>query len=159
MGLLDIFKVNGKLNNHSNLISKKIHEWKLDTPVYFSDWIHSIANAISGYKTPMRLQFTANGTFSFEITNKDIYEKNNNEELIKELVAGQCANFLSEMASKETFNSERNLKEQISELDLLDYVKKYTGDIGISVTEITLNSLELTDDSIAKIKEYNKRLK
>lgn len=118
-----------------------------------------MVNAISGVKTPMQLQFTADGTFSYEITNKEIYEKNNNKELTIEFVAGKCANFLNEMTSKETFNSEENLKGQISESDLLEYVNRYTDDAGINVTEITLNNFELTDDSVAKIKEYNKRLK
>ncbi|MBR2588694.1 MAG: hypothetical protein IKD77_05795 [Bacilli bacterium] len=28
-------------------------EWKLDTPIYFSDWTHAVVNAVSGVKTPM----------------------------------------------------------------------------------------------------------
>lgn len=133
-------------------------EWKLDTPIYFSDWTHAVVNEVSGVKTPMNLQFTANGTFSFEIINKDLYEKNYNEESIKEFVEGICAVFLNDITSKETFNSDKNLKEQINKSDLLEYVNRHTGNTGIKVTEITLDKLELTDNSIAKIKEYNKKM-
>lgn len=148
-------------NENKNVDSKnyKDIEWKLDNPIYFLDWAHVVVNEVSGVKTPMNLQFTAKGTFSFEVINKDIYEKNDNKESIKEFVAGKCANFLNEMASKETFNSEENFKEQISDLDLLEYVNRYTEDIGIKVTGITLDKFELTDDSIAKVEEYNKRFK
>ena len=147
-------------NENKNVSSQnyKNIEWKLDTPIYFADWTHAVVNAVSGVKTPMNLQFTANGTFSFEIINKDIYEKNNNQESIKEFVAGKCANFLNEITSKETFNSDKNLKEQINESDLLEYINRYTEDVGIRVTDITLDKFELTDDSIAKIKEYNKKM-
>ena len=154
MRLFDRFK--GNVDSNSESTNKRNLEWKLDSPMIFLDYTHEVVNAVSGVKMPMPLQFTASGTFLFEIENKEIYEKNNNKETIKEFVSGKCANFLSGMASKETFNSDENLKEQINELDLLKYVNIYDGDIGIKVTEITLNSLELTDDSIAKIREYNK---
>ena len=153
MGFLDIFK--GNVNSNSDSINKSNLEWKLESPMNFLDYTHSVVNAVSGVKMPMPLQFTASGTFLFEIENRDVYEKNN-EEVVKEFLAQKIRTFLGQMASKESFNSDKDLKEQINELDLLEFVNIYDGDIGIKVTEITLNSMELTDDSVAKIREYNK---
>lgn len=153
MGFLNIFR--GNVNNNSESIDKRNLEWKLDSPMIFLDYTHEVVNAVSGTKMPMTLNFTASGTFLFEIENRDVYEKNT-EEVVKEFISQKCANFLGQMAAKGNINSDKSLKEQIKELDLLEFVNIYDRDIGIKVTEITLNSFELTGDSVAKINEYNR---
>lgn len=153
MGFLDIFKRN--VNSNSGSINKSNLEWKLESPMIFLDYTHSVVNAVSGVKMPMSLQFTASGTFLFEIENRDVYEKNS-EEVIKSFISQKCATFLAQIVAKGNIDSDKSLKEQINELDLLEFVDIYDGDIGIKVTEITLKSFELTDDSFEKINEYNR---
>ena len=137
-------------------------------PVPFQDWSHPILNDMTNTLNPLRVEIKCFGKYTFRISNpavfmsatsgaNEIYRKYDLEEQMKSEIMGVLQNLINELGNSEHKvpvlelpSKTDEIKEIIDSRNLDEVIKQR----GVSLVGFTIESVTLTDESEAKIDDY-----
>lgn len=150
--------------------TKEIMENRFGTaiPVPFQDWSHPLLNEMTNSMAPLRVEIKCFGKYTFRISNpavfmseiagtSNVYTKDELAEQIKSEMIGILQNIINELGNAEHKIPVLELPSQTDEIkQIIDEREcdKNIKDRGLSLVGFVIESVTLTEESEAKIDNY-----
>ena len=137
-------------------------------PIPFQDWSHPLLNEMTNSMTPLRVEIKCFGKYTFKISNpavfmseiagtSNVYTKDELAEQIKSEMIGILQNIINELGNAEHKIPVLELPSQTDEIkQIIDEREcdKNIKDRGLSLVGFVIESVTLTEESEAKIDNY-----
>ena len=150
--------------------TKEILENRFGTamPIPFQDWSHPLINEMTNSTSPLRLEIKCFGKYTFKISNPalfmsemsgtaEFYSKAELIEQIKSEMIGILQNIINELGSSEHKIPVLELPSQTDEIKEIIDEREWDQQIrkrGLSLVNLIIESVTLTDESEEKIDNY-----